>query len=81
MALKIKGARVPWDMEAVKGLFIEYQKWLKLDLWFQGFEEELASLPGKYAEPDGKVLLAWDNDKIAGGVALRPVDEGGVCEM
>ena len=32
MALKIKGARVPWDMEAVKGLFIEYQKWLKLDL-------------------------------------------------
>ena len=32
MALKIKGARVPWDMEAVKGLFVEYQKWLKLDL-------------------------------------------------
>ena len=38
-------------------------------------------MPGKYAEPDGKVLLAWDNDKIAGGVALRPLDEVGVCEM
>ena len=38
-------------------------------------------MPGKYAEPDGKLLIAWDSNKIAGGVALRPLDEDGICEM
>ena len=81
MFLEIKVAREPQDMKAVRELFIEYQKWLQVDLWFQGFEEELASLPGKYKEPDGCVLLAWDGDKVAGGAGLRPLGEDGVCEM
>jgi ribosomal protein S18 acetylase RimI-like enzyme len=38
-------------------------------------------LPGKYAEPDGKILLASSNDNVVGGVAMRPLDEKGVCEM
>ena len=81
MALIIKVARVPQDMEAVRELFIEYQQWLNIDFGFQGFEEELATLPGKYAEPSGRILMAWDGNKVAGGVALRPLDEDGICEL
>ena len=38
-------------------------------------------MPGKYAEPDGKILLASNNDVVVGGVAMRPLGEEGVCEM
>jgi len=38
-------------------------------------------LPGKYAEPEGQILLAWDGEDLAGGVAVRPMDDAGVCEM
>ena len=81
MSVEFRAAVVPQDMEVVRELFLEYQQWLKLDLWFQGFDEELASLPGKYAEPDGKILLASSDDNVVGGVAMRPLDEKGVCEM
>ena len=64
----------PQDMEPVRELFREYADWLKVDLCFQGFERELATLPGDYAPPDGRLLLAWHHEKPVGCVALRRID-------
>src|SRR5690606_143527 len=58
----------------VRGLFGEYADSLGVDLCFQGFEDELAGLPGRYAAPGGCVLLAWAGSEPVGCVALRPVD-------
>lgn len=59
----------------VHGLFLEYQQWLGIDLCFQGFEQELASLPGRYASPDGAIFLAIDNGIAIGCVGIRPREE------
>lgn len=67
-------------MDEVRDLFLEYARSLNFDLCFQGFEQELARLPGCYAEPAGCILLAVDGDESAGVVALRPLD-GAICEM
>jgi GNAT superfamily N-acetyltransferase len=64
----------------VKALFHEYVESLGIDLEFQGFEEELARLPGKYAPPGGRLLLATLKGEPAGCVALRPLEQD-VCEM
>ncbi|MCW9034459.1 MAG: GNAT family N-acetyltransferase [Rhodospirillales bacterium] len=69
------------DIEDARQLFVEYQKWLKQPVCFEGFEEEMASLPGKYARPKGALLIAKDNEgNIAGGVGLEWI-EGDICEM
>ena len=60
---------------------MEYASWLEFELCFQGFEEEMKSLPGKYAPPAGRLLLALWDGKTAGVVALRPTGEPGVCEV
>jgi putative acetyltransferase len=69
-------------MDEVKKLFIEYQKELGYDLCFQDFEQELETLPGKYKQPDGHLLLIKDSpsDSIAGCIALKK-HNGSTCEM
>lgn len=59
------------DLDEVRALFREYEAWLDHDLCFQGFEAELAALPGKYAPPSGRLLLAELDGRLAGVVALR----------
>jgi ribosomal protein S18 acetylase RimI-like enzyme len=68
------------DMPLVRTLFEEYGRSLGIDLSFQDFDRELASLPGKYAPPDGTVILARHDGSPCGCVALRKIDAG-TCEM
>jgi putative acetyltransferase len=68
-------------LQSIRSLFREYADWLKVDFCFEGFEAELASLPGNYAPSrGGALLLARRADEDAGCVALREL-EPGVCEM
>ena len=73
--IDIRPARGAADLHEVRTLFREYQEWLGVDLCFQGFERELADLPGCYAPPAGEVFLARDGDAVAGTVAMRPVGD------
>jgi ribosomal protein S18 acetylase RimI-like enzyme len=63
------------DLNIVKDLFVEYAESLDFDLGFQDFETELKSLPGSYASPRGRILLAYLKDQPAGCVAMRPLSE------
>ncbi|HJT33647.1 MAG TPA: GNAT family N-acetyltransferase [Pirellulales bacterium] len=78
--IQIRPAAFPDDRATVQDLFREYAASLGIDLAFQQFNEELASLPGKYAPPGGRLLLAYVGAKAAGCAALRPLNDGG-CEM
>lgn len=73
-------ARTPEDVAAARRLIRAYADWLAVDLCFQGFDEELASLPGAYAPPQGRLLLAKVAGEVVGCVGLRPL-EPGICEM
>ncbi|MFN0192153.1 MAG: hypothetical protein ACKVP5_09280 [Aestuariivirga sp.] len=71
----IRSASTDEDIEAAARLFKAYAASLSVDLCFQDFPEELATLPGKYAPPLGDLLLARNENGIAlGCVALRPVE-------
>jgi ribosomal protein S18 acetylase RimI-like enzyme len=67
-------------LPAIRALFIEYAHSIRIDLCFQSFERELAELPGRYAPPDGRLLLALDGGIGAGCGALRKIGDG-ICEM
>lgn len=79
MTARIEPANGEKDLAEVKALFREYAGSLGVDLAFQGFEEELAGLPGEYAPPSGRLLLARDGTDVVGCAALRPLGPV-VCE-
>ncbi|MDQ2962779.1 MAG: GNAT family N-acetyltransferase [Pseudomonadota bacterium] len=78
-ATAIRHADSPHDVALARVLFVEYAQWLKVDLCFQGFDEELATLPGAYAPPRGRLLLAGTTDQAFGCIALRPLGMGSGC--
>jgi ribosomal protein S18 acetylase RimI-like enzyme len=78
--LKIRQATSAEDLRHARALFEEYAASLGFDLGFQDFAAELAGLPGDYAPPRGRLLLAFHEDQAAGCVALRELEDG-VCEM
>jgi putative acetyltransferase len=74
----------PEALDATREIFREYARLLGVDLCFQGFEAELAQLPGDYAAPGGGLLLAWVDGALAGCGAFRPLpdaDYANACEM
>jgi GNAT superfamily N-acetyltransferase len=78
--LEIRQATSAEDMDHARALFQEYAAGLGVDLGYQGFVAELAGLPGLYAPPRGRLLLATTGDAVQGCIALRPMSED-ICEM
>ena len=70
----------PAHITQARELFVEYAKSLGFSLCFQNFDQELAGLPGDYARPDGRLLLAECEGQLAGCVALHKLDDA-TCEM
>ena len=79
-AITLVQAESSEQVAQARELFVEYAKSLGVNLCFQNFEQELAGLPGHYAPPDGRLLLANYEGQLAGCVALHRW-EAGVCEM
>lgn len=82
---EIRPAAGAEDMATLRALFLEYQDWLQVDLCFQDFETELATLPGAYAPPGGALWLAHVDGELAGCIGFRPHDGPrageAACEM
>jgi putative acetyltransferase len=82
--VELRRAETTEDIAATRALFLDYQASLDVDLCFQGFEDEVANLPGEYAEPLGGLWLAWVDGLPAGCCGLRPLvnsDHLNACEM
>lgn len=81
----IKQAETLSEIAQVRDLFLEYAKSLGFSLCFQSFDKEVAELPGDYAPPAGRLLLATCGNESAGCVALHPLTNSGsnqsICEM
>jgi len=73
-------AKSPAQIAQARELFVEYAQSLGFSLCFQNFDRELAGLPGDYAPPGGRLLLAEYRGQLAGCVALHPLGPG-ICEM
>jgi len=78
--LSIRRAGDSHDVAQARELFLEYAKSLAFSLCFQNFDQELANLPGDYAPPDGRLLLAYSCDDLVGCVAMHKIGAG-ICEM
>ena len=78
--MRLSRATTPDDIQNARHLFEEYAASLGFSLCFQNFDQELASLPGKYSAPSGCLLLAYSNEQLAGCIALRQLDTD-TCEM
>ncbi len=76
----LRAAVSPADLATARALFEEYQASLGFSLCFQNFDAELAGLPGAYAPPGGRLLLAFADTGPAGCVAIRRIEEG-ICEL
>jgi len=76
----IRQATTPEDVALARDMFVEYAQWLGVDLCFQGFDRELATLPGAYAPPRGRLLLAGMPGRACGCIALRPIEAAGPSE-
>jgi len=72
-ATSLRLAATDDDIALARALFVEYAQWLQVDLCFQGFDRELATLPGAYAPPHGRLLLAGVPGAAFGCIALRPI--------
>ena len=79
-AQDIRPAEGPRHLDLLRGLVRAYAASIGVSLDFQDFDAELEGLPGDYAPPRGRLLLAWQEGEAIGCVALRPL-EPGVCEM
>ena len=79
VAAAIRLAETPADIALARELFNEYAQWLGVDLCFQGFDRELATLPGAYAPPRGRLLLAGVPPAAFGCIALRPLETQAAC--
>ena len=79
-AFDVRQAESPEQIAAIRELFLEYSQSLGFSLCFQSFDKELAGLPGDYAPPEGRLLLATHDRAPAGCVALHKLDSG-ICEM
>jgi putative acetyltransferase len=82
--IQLVTADTPELIADTRAIFREYAASLNVDLCFQGFEAELANLPGDYASPAGQLLLALVDGNVAGCGALRPLhdaDYPNACEM
>jgi GNAT superfamily N-acetyltransferase len=69
---------LPEELDQVRKLFAEYADELQVDLCVQGFDDELASLPGKYSEPSGCLVLVFDGEESVGCAGLRSLGGGDV---
>lgn len=78
--LRILSADDKVELDHVRQFFRNYAAWLGVDLCFQGFGDEMATLPGAYAAPEGRLFYAEIDGQPAGCVGLRPTT-GGMCEM
>ena len=78
--LHILGADDHVELEHVRQFFRNYAAWLGVNLDYQDFGEEMASLPGAYAAPAGRLFFATFEGRPAGCVGIRPTSDG-VCEM
>jgi ribosomal protein S18 acetylase RimI-like enzyme len=79
-AFTLAQAKSPAQMAQARELFLEYAESLGFSLCFQNFDKELARLPGDYTPPEGRLLLAEYEGRLAGCVALHKL-EPGICEM
>jgi len=79
--LTILHAETAEQVSIASELIQEYAASLNFNLCFQGFEDEIRSMPGKYAPPAGRLLTALWDGRPAGVIALRPLEEAGLCEM
>jgi putative acetyltransferase len=73
-------AESPAQLAQARELFLEYARSLGFSLCFQNFDQELAGLPGGYAPPEGRLLIAEYDGQVVGCVALHKL-EPGICEM
>ena len=78
--VKLSIVKSPKQIKIAKALFKEYAESLEINLDFQDFEREFKELPGEYNPPSGRLILAYDNSKPAGCVALKKLNNE-ICEM